>query len=73
MKYAGLLHKLKPHGTSSRNLRLIFLFLFLCVRRLPVVLYGKILKEYLVNAGVPQVTILSLSFFVPYIMIFLMI
>ena len=48
--HADLLHKLKPYGISGQ----IFGFIssFLSNRRLQVVLDGKSLQEYPVNAGV---------------------
>ena len=50
--HAGLLHKLKSYGISGQIFGLISSFL--SNRRLRVVLDGKSLQEYPVNAGVPQ-------------------
>ena len=55
--HAGLLHKLKFYGFSGQIFGL-FSF-FLSNRWLWVVLDGKSLQEYLVNAGVPQGSIHS--------------
>ena len=54
--HAGLLHKLKSYGTSGQIFGLISSFL--SNRRLQVVLDGKSLQEYPINAGVPQGSIL---------------
>ena len=54
--HAGLLHKLKSYGISGQIFGLISSFL--SNRRLQVVLDGKSLLEYPVNAGVPQGSIL---------------
>ena len=55
--HGGLLHKLKSYGISCQ----IFGFIssFLSNRQLQVVLDGKSSQEYLVNAGVPQGSILG--------------
>ena len=51
VRHAGLLHKFKPYGISSRIFGLISSFL--SNRRLRVVLDGKSSQQYPVNAGVP--------------------
>ena len=63
--HAGLLHKLKFYGISGQIFGLISSFL--SNRRLRVVLDGKSLQEYPVNAGVPQGSILGLTLFLLYI------
>ena len=59
--HAGLLHKLKSYGISGQIFGLISSFL--SNRRLRVVLDGKSLQEYPVNAGVPQGSILGPTLF----------
>ena len=61
--FAGLLHKLKFYGISGQ---IFGLSSFLSNRRLRVILDGKCSEEYLVNAGVPQGSILGLTLFVQY-------
>ena len=63
--HAGLLYKLKSYEISGQMLGLICSFL--SNRRLRVVLDGKSLQEYSVNAGVPQRSILGPIFFLLYI------
>ena len=63
--HAGLLHKLKSYGISGQILSLISSFL--SNRQLRVVLDGKFLQEYPVNAGVPQGSILGPTLFLLYI------
>ena len=63
--YTGLLHKLKSYGISGQIFGLISSFL--SNRRLRVVLDGKSSQEYLVNAGVPQGSILGVTIFLLYI------
>ena len=58
--HAGLLHKLKSYGISGQ---IFGLSSFLSNRWLRVVLYGKYSEEYLVNAGVPQGSIVGLTLF----------
>ena len=55
--YAGLLHKLKSYGICGRVFGLIASFH--SNRWLRVVLDGKTLQDYPVNAGVPQGFILG--------------
>ena len=62
--YAGLLHKLKSYGISGQILGLISSFLN--NRRPWVVLNGKCLQEYPVNAGVLQDSILGSPLFLQY-------
>ena len=63
--HAGLLHKLKLYGISGQMFDLISLFL--SNRWLRVVLDGKSLQEYPINAGVPQSSILGPTLFLLYI------
>ena len=63
--HAGLLHKLQSYGISGQIFCLISSFL--SNRRLWMVLDGKSLHEYPVNAGVPQGYILSPTLFLLYI------
>ena len=63
--HAGLLHKLKSYGISGQIFDLIFSFL--SNSWLLVVLDGKSLQEYSVNAGVCQGSILVPTFFLLYI------
>ena len=63
--HAGLPHKLKPYGISGQIFDLISSFL--SNRQFRVVLDGKSSKEYPVNAGVLQSSILGPTLFVLYI------
>ena len=63
--HAGLLLKLKSCGISSQIFGLISSFV--SNRQLRVVLDGKSSQEYLVNAAVPQVSILGPALFLLYI------
>ena len=63
--HAGLLHKLKLYGISGRIFGLTSSFL--SNRRLRVVLDGKSSKEYPLNTGVPQGSILGPTLFLLYI------
>ena len=63
--HAGLLHKLESYGISGQIFGLISSFL--SNRQLRVVLDGKSLQEYPVNAGVPQGCILGPTLFLLYI------
>ena len=63
--HAALLHKVRSYGISGQIFGLISSFL--STRRLQVVLDGKFSQEYLVNAGVPQGSILSNTLFLVYI------
>ena len=63
--HAGLLHKLKSYGISGQIFGLISSFL--SNRWLRVVLDGKFLQEYPVNAGVPQGSIPGPTLFLLYI------
>ena len=68
--HAGLLHKLTSYGISGQMFGLVSSFL--SNRQRWVVLDGKSSQEYLVNAGVPQGSILGPTLFLLYIMTFLM-
>ena len=61
----GLPHKLKSYGISGQIFGLISSFL--SNMRLWVVLDGKSSQEYIVNAGVPQRSILRPTLFLLYI------
>ena len=63
--HAGLLHKLKSYRLSGQIFCLISFFL--SNRQLWVVLDGKSLQEFSVNAGVLQGSILAPTFFLLYI------
>ena len=63
--HAGLHHKLKSYGISGQIFGLISYFL--SNRQSRVVLDGKSSEEYLVNAGVPQGSILGPTPFLLYI------
>ena len=63
--HAGLLHKRKSYGISGQIFGLISSFL--SNRQLRVVLDGKSSQEYLVNAGVPEGSILDPTLFLLYI------
>ena len=65
LTFALVLHKLKSYGISGQIFGLISSFL--SNRWLRVVLDGKSLQEYLVNAGVSQGSILGLTLFLLYI------
>ena len=65
MWHAGLLHKLTSYEISGQTFGLISSFL--SNKRLRVVLKGKSSKEYPVNAGVPQDSILGLTLFLLFI------
>ena len=65
MWHAGLLHKLKSYRISGQIFGLISSFL--SNRQLQVVLDGKSSKEYPVNAGVSQGSILAPTLFLLYI------
>ena len=60
--HADLLHKLKSYGISSQIFDLISSFLS-NRQQLQVVLDEKSAQEYLVNAGVPQGSILGPTLF----------
>ena len=62
--HAGLLQKLESHGISGQMFGLSF---FLSNRQLRMVLDGNGSEEYLVNARVPQGSILGLTFFLLHI------
>ena len=62
--HAGLLHKLKSYGISGQ---IFGLSSFLSNRQLRKVLDGKGSEEYLVNAGVPQGSILFVTLFILHI------
>ena len=59
--HAGLPQKLKSYGISGQTFG--FISAFLSHRRLQMVLEGKPLQEYPVNAGVPQGSILGSNLF----------
>ena len=63
--HAGHLHKRKSSGISGQVFGLISSFL--SNKRLQVVLDGKSSQEYLVNAGVPQGSIVGPTLFLMYI------
>ena len=63
--HAGILHKLKSYGISGQILGLISYFL--SNRQSRLVLDGKSSEEYLVNAGVPQGSIVGPTPFLLYI------
>ena len=63
--HAGLLHKLKSYGILGQVFGLISSFL--SNRQLRVVLDGKSSQECLVRAGVPQGSMLGLTYFLLYI------
>ena len=63
--HAGLLQKLKSYGISGQIFSLISFFL--SNRRLRVVLDGKSLQEYPVNAGVPLASVYGPALFLQYI------
>ena len=62
---AGLLHEVKSYGMSGQIFRLISSFVR--SRQLRVVLDGKSSQEYVVNAEVPQGSILGPTLFLLYI------
>ena len=63
--HAGLLHRLKSYGISRQIFCLISSFSV--IDRFRVVLDGKFSQEHLVNAGVPQDSILGTTLFLLYI------
>ena len=59
--HAGFIHKLKSYGIPGQIFGLISFFL--SNRWLAVVLDGKSLQEYLVDAGVPEGSVLGPTLF----------
>ena len=62
--HVGLLHKLKSYGISGQIFDIILSFP--SNRQLRIFLGGKSIKQYPVNAGVSQGSILDLTFFLLY-------